>query len=531
MIVFSKFKVFSVIGVCLFCFAVVLSSFLPEKTRSALPSLFQKNVNLGLDLRGGSHLQLEVDINSVTKEHLNTILSETRRILRKNQIKYKNLCIKAEVKPVCLSVHLIDPNDYNSVSKLLKKIEPELDLAISAEGIISASLSEAAVNRRNVGIIEQSIEVVRRRIDASGTKEPEIQRQGQNRIVVQLPGVSDPSEVRRLIGTTAKLSFQWVDDSVQPIVEARGSKVYLPSAPIGSVFMPEERSDGTFIYMAIKRPVIIQGDNLVDAQATFNEHGQPIVSIKFNNIGRQQMAEASENLKKQFAIVLDGKVISAPVFQDRITGGSAQISGHFTVSEAKELALLLRAGALPARLDIVEECTVGPSLGEDSISNGRKATIFAFVIVAVFMLIVYSYLGLFAGFALVTNITMLFAGLSLLGATLTLPGIAGIALTIGMAVDANVLIFERIKEELHSGLRVLMAIDQGYKRAMSAILDSNITTIIGAWILYYFGTGAVKGFAVTLALGVVISMFTALTLTQMLLVTFVRKSKVKTLPL
>jgi preprotein translocase subunit SecD len=393
-----------------------------------------------------------------------------------------------------------------------------------------ATLTEQSVTKRNTNIVDQSIEVVRRRIDASGMKEPNIQKQGEDRIIVELPGVSDPAEVRRLLGTMAKLSFQWVDETITPIVEAKGTKAYLPTPPVGIAYLPEECPDGTVIYMPIKKKIIIQGNTLVDAQATFNNHGQPVVSIKFNNVGRQQMYDASKNVKKQFAIVLDNKVISAPVFNEVIPDGNAQISGRFTVVEANELALLLRAGSLPAPLSIVEECVVGPSLGEDSIAFGKNATIMTFVFIAVFMVLAYSYLGIFADLALFVNIMLLFSSLSLLGATLTLPGIAGIALTIGMAVDANVLIFERIREEFRTGVRVMIALDHGYKRALTAILDSNLTTIIGAWVLYYFGTGAVKGFAVTLALGVIISMFTALTLTQLLLVTWLRFSKVKTLP-
>lgn len=529
MVVFSRFKIFIIIFVCTVGFLFVLPNLVSDQIRSSFPLWLQKTVNLGLDLRGGSHLQLQVDIHSVAKEHLANILTETRKTLRKQQVKYSGLHLNSSCRQASLEVTLLDPSQYNEVLKLIKKIDKDLIFERKGDTII-ATLSEQAIAKRNISIVEQSIEVVRRRIDASGTKEPNIQKQGEDRIIVQLPGVSDPAEIRRLLGTTAKLSFQWVDETLRPIIEAKGTKAYLPTPPIGIIYIPEERPDGTVIYMPIKKPIIIHGDTLIDAQATFNEHGQPVVSIKFNNIGRQQMYEASQHVKKQFAIILDDKVISAPVFQDTIPNGNAQISGHFTVAEASELALLLRAGSLPAPLDIIEECVVGPSLGEDSIVHGKNATLMAFSIVAIFMLLVYSYLGVFANIALIINIMLLFSGLSILGATLTLPGIAGIALTIGMAVDANVLIFERIREEFRTGMRVMAAIDHGYKRALTAILDSNLTTLIGAWILYYLGTGAVKGFAVTLALGVIISMFTALTLTQLLLVTWIRFSKTKTLP-
>jgi preprotein translocase subunit SecD len=491
----------------------------------------QRTVNLGLDLRGGSLLQLQVDIRAVTKEHLANILSETRKNLRKQQIKYSSLKLRSNENQSCLEIILLDSSTCDTVRDIVKKVDKELVVEVRDQKTVIATLATQSISNRNNEIIEQSIEVVRRRIDSSGTKEPNIQRQGSDRIVVQLPGVNDPAEVRRLLGTMAKLSFQWVDESLQPVAEAKGSNVYLPTAPVGVVYLPEERSDGTVTYLPIKSEIIIQGDTLVDARASFDQNGRPVVSIKFNNVGRKQMEEASQNVHKRFAIVLDSKVISAPVFSEPIPSGNAQISGHFTVTEANELALLLRAGALPAPLNIVEESVVGPSLGADSISYGKNATIIAFVMIAIFMVMVYSYLGLLADIALIVNIMLTFSGLSLLGATLTLPGIAGIALTIGMAVDANVLIFERIREEFHAGMRVLNAIDQGYKRALTAIFDSNLTTLIGAWILYYFGTGSVKGFAVTLALGVVISMFTALTLTQLLLVSVVKIKKPRTLPL
>jgi preprotein translocase subunit SecD len=508
-----------------------MPNFVSDNTLEALPKWMQRTVNLGLDLRGGSLLQLQVDIRAATKEHLANILSEMRKNLRRQQVKYSSLKLTSKDKQNCLEIVLLDASSCDTVRDIVKKVDKDLVVEVCDGKTVLATLGAQSILKRNNEIIEQSIEVVRRRIDSSGTKEPNIQRQGSDRIVVQLPGVNDPAEVRRLLGTTAKLSFQWVDESLQPIAEAKGSHVYLPPAPVGVTYLPEERSDGMVTYLPIKNEIIIQGDTLVDARASFDKNGRPVVSIKFNNVGRQQMEEASQHVHKRFAIVLDSKVISAPIFNEPIPDGNAQIIGHFTVTEANELALLLRAGALPAPLNIVEECVVGPSLGADSISYGKNATLIAFIMIVIFMYLVYSYLGLLADVALVVNIVLTFAALSLLGATLTLPGIAGIALTIGMAVDANVLIFERIREEYRAGMRVLNAIDQGYKRAMTAILDSNLTTLIGAWILYYFGTGSVKGFAVTLALGVIISMFTALTLTQLLLVSVVKVRKTRTLPL
>lgn len=289
---------------------------------------------------------------------------------------------------------------------------------------------------------------------------------------------------------------------------------------------------GEEAYIAVKKQVMVSGEALIDAQATFNQNGQPAVSLKFNSIGARKFAEMSaQNLKKQFAIVLDDKVISAPVFQDIIHDGNGQISGHFTVKEANELSLLLRAGALPAPLKVIEERTVGPSLGADSIHDGQRATVLAFIMVSVFMFLSYSVFGLFADVALIFNLVLLFAGLSILQATLTLPGIAGIALTIGMAVDANVLIYERIKEELRAGARPTLAIDSGYRRAMTTIIDSNLTTLFGAAVLFEFGTGPIRGFAVTLALGILISLFTALSLTRLIIVSWLRRRKVTELPI
>jgi preprotein translocase subunit SecD len=290
--------------------------------------------------------------------------------------------------------------------------------------------------------------------------------------------------------------------------------------------------DGQVVYIAVKKQVMVSGETLIDAQATFGEYGQTAVSLKFNSLGAKKFADMSRDyLKKQFAIVLDDKVISAPVFQSVIPDGSGQITGSFTVKEANELATILRAGALPAPLKVIEERTVGPSLGADSIKDGQKATILAFIMVSVFMIASYATFGLFADIALIFNLILLFAGLSVLQATLTLPGIAGIALTIGMAVDANVLIYERIKEEIRAGMKPINAIDSGYKRAMTTILDSNFTTLLGAAILFEFGTGPIRGFAVTLALGILISLFTALSLTRLIIMFWLGRRKVATLPI
>jgi preprotein translocase subunit SecD len=335
--------------------------------------------------------------------------------------------------------------------------------------------------------------------------------------------VQDPAEVKRLIGRTAKMTFRMVDEEAGP-VEITASGQPRANVPPGSEILPLEDKTGAPHYIIVKKQVGISGESLINAQATFeHDSGIPAVSLKFNNIGARKFAELSENIGRRFAIVLDGKVISAPVFRSRIPNGEGVISGNFTTQEANELSLLLRAGALPAPLIPIEERTVGPSMGADSIRDGQLATALAFVFVAIFMVMNYSLFGLYADVALAFNLIFLFAALSLLQATLTLPGIAGIALTIGMAVDANVLIYERIKEELRHGLKPVAAIEAGYARAITTIIDSNLTTLIGAAVLFEFGTGPIRGFAVTLALGIVISLFTSISLTRLIIVTWLRR--------
>ena len=529
MLTIPRWKFWTIIGVCFLGMLFASPNILTQKSLEHLPHWMRNTVNLGLELRGGSHLQLEVDLNAVAKEYLTNLLDETRASFRKQQIGYTGLLVDTKTKSPTLNVTLRNPEDADKAKKALQAIDPHLDVTV--QGImVHVSLSEQTLEQRNKAIIEQSIEVVRRRVDESGTKEPIIQRQGEDRIIVQLPGVDDPAEVRALMGRTAKMSFRLVDNNATIVPVTSGSS--RPAAPLGSDYLIESRGVGEEAYIAVKKQVMVSGETLIDAQATFNQNGQPAVSLKFNSIGARKFAEMSaQNIKKQFAIVLDDKVISAPVFQDVIHDGNGQISGHFTVKEANELSLLLRAGALPAPLKVIEERTVGPSLGADSIQDGQRATVLAFIMVSVFMFLSYSIFGLFAGIALIFNLILLFAGLSILQATLTLPGIAGIALTIGMAVDANVLIYERIKEELRAGARPALAIDSGYRRAMTTIIDSNLTTLFGAAVLFEFGTGPIRGFAVTLALGILISLFTALSLTRLIIISWLRRKKITELPI
>ena len=532
MLVIPRWKLWMILGICGLGIVFAAPNLLSPTRLEKMAGWLQNTINLGLELRGGSHLQLEVDLKTVAKEYLTNLLDETRASLRKQQIGYTGLLVDTKANGIpSLTFVLRNPDDADKATQALKSIDNGLAITIQ-DAKVTAVMNQQTLDQRNQSIIDQSIEVVRRRVDESGTKEPIIQRQGTDRIIVQLPGLDDPAEVKKLIGRTAKMTFRLVDSSVPPIMVSVGSPMPYTPAPLGSEYLEETRHDGQVRYLAVKKQVMVSGEALIDAQATFSHTGQPAVSLKFNSSGARKFADMSaQNIKKQFAIILDDKIISAPVFQDIIHDGNGQISGSFNVKEANDLALLLRAGALPAPLKVIEERTVGPSLGADSIRDGQVATVIAFILVSVFMFLCYSTFGVFADIALIFNLILLFAGLSLLQATLTLPGIAGIALTIGMAVDANVLIYERIKEEIRAGIRPLAAIEAGYRRAMTTIIDSNLTTLIGAVVLFEFGTGPIRGFAVTLALGILISLFTALSLTRLIITLWAKRQKLLTLPL
>jgi preprotein translocase subunit SecD len=376
--------------------------------------------------------------------------------------------------------------------------------------------------------VDQSIEIIRRRIDETGVREPTIQRQGEERILVQLPGIDDPDRIKDLLKKTAKMTFHLIDETTS-VTDALAGRV-----PPGSVLMMSDQetdASGEPIPYVVRKRVVVGGDTLVSAQSSFQEN-QPVVSFRFDSIGTRKFGEVTqENVGQRLAIVLDGKVISAPVIREPILGGSGVISGRFTVQETIDLALLLRAGALPADLTILEERTVGPDLGADSIRAGEIAAAIGLLAVIFFMALYYGLFGLFSAVALILNLIIIVGLLSLLQATLTLPGIAGIVLTLGMAVDANVLIFERIREEARGGKTPVAAMDAGYRRALTTIIDANVTTLIAAILLYNFGSGPVKGFAVTLGIGIVTSMFTAMMVTRLLSVVWLRRRRPKTLPL
>ncbi len=492
-----------------------------ESYPSWLPS---SQVNLGLDLQGGSHLLLEVQVADILRERITTLVDDTRVELRRAGIKYTGL--KAAQDRVVFQ--LINPEQIDAAEDAVADLDPEAEIDNDAAGAFQIVLTEEAVEGRQTAAVSQSIEIIRRRIDETGVREPTIQRQGDDRILVQLPGVDDPERVKRLLGKTAKLTFHLLDENVTADDRRSGR------TPRGALRLPSDEVDanGEEIFYVIRKRVMVSGDSLVDATTTRDQTGQWAVSFRFDSSGARKFGDVTtENVGKPFAIVLDGQVISAPVIREPIVGGTGQITGNFTVEEANDLSLLLRAGALPAPMKILEERTVGPDLGADSIEAGKIACIIGLVAVILFMALYYGFFGLVADLALILNLIIMLGVLSLLQATLTLPGIAGIVLTIGMAVDANVLIFERIREEARAGRAPFSAMEAGYRRAFTTIIDSNLTTLIAAIILFIIGTGPVRGFAVTLGIGIATSMFTAMLVSRIILVTWLRRRRPALLPI
>ena len=523
MLYFANWKVLLICGVCLLGVLLSLPNLFTPAQLAWLPSsLPHKQVALGLDLRGGSYLLLEVDVAAAQTEQLNGIIDSVRDALRNAKIGYKNL----NVENNAIVFAITDADRIEDARAALSKIDPSLTLDIGSDGASKMQFSAQATDQRRSQAVEQSIEIIRRRIDETGTKEPTIQQQGQDRILVELPGVDNPEHVKALLGKTAKLTFQLVDAS-STVEQARQGHM-----PPGDEILPaaDTAHGGQTAYL-VKRRVMVGGDTLTDAQATF-QNNEPVVSFRFDTAGARRFGDATrENVGKPFAIVLDNKVISAPVIKEAILGGSGIISGSFTVQSASDLALLLRAGALPAPITILEERTVGPDLGADSIHAGAVASIVGVALVVVFMFLFYGLFGLFADVALFFNLCLMLGALSLLGATLTLPGIAGIALTMGMAVDANVLIYERIREELRSGRTMLSSLEAGFTRAFGTILDSHVTTLVAGILLYWLGSGPVKGFAVTLSIGVLTSLFSAILVTRLEIVSWLRRWKPREIPL
>ncbi|MDE1900323.1 MAG: protein translocase subunit SecD [Alphaproteobacteria bacterium] len=519
MVYLERWKVILVLIVCaigvLYSAPNMLGSQRAAWLQAHTPSFFpNQTVNLGLDLRGGSYLLLEVALDSVVDEHRQSLLDQTRVALRAAKIGYDGLKIADDA----VQFRLTDPSQADAARQAVENIDTGLNIA-NKDGDFSVTMTDAKIADLKRAAMDQSIGIVRRRIDETGTREPSIQRQGDNRIIVQLPGVGDPERIKNLLGQTAKLSFRLVDETAS----ASGGV-----APAGEEIMPSADDGRSYV---VQRRVMVSGDTLTDAQPTFQD-GMPVVSFKFDSIGARRFGEATrDNVGHLFAIVLDNKIISAPVIREPIMGGSGVISGHFTVQSAQDLALLLRAGALPAPIKVIEQRTVGPGLGADSIKAGATASLVGLALVIVFFVIAYGLFGIFANIALLFNIALIFAILSILQATLTLPGIAGIVLTIGTALDANVLVFERIREEMRLGRSVIASIDAGYNRALSAIVDANMTTLIAAILLFIFGSGPVKGFAVTLGIGIVTSIFSAIMVTRLIVVWWLRATSPKTIPL
>ena len=490
-----NFSKINILIIYLIFFFVSIFSLLNIQTKDNL--IFDKKVNLGLDLQGGSYLLLEINSDSLVEEKIQSKVIPLKKLLKENNLNYTNFKIKNK----SLNFKIEDLKKFELVffSKKDNLVNPyidnyrsfELDYKEIKNNIIEVSFSKFGLLTINNSALKQSIEIVRRRIDDVGTKEPTILQRGEKRILVELPGLKDPERIKKLLGKTAQLNFRLVSDN--------------------SEFGVDEIVSETGEVLKISKRIIMSGENLVDAQPSIqNQRNEPTVSFTLDRLGSQKFGRATtDNVGKRLAIVLDGKIISAPNINEPITSGNGMISGNFSFQEATDLALLLRSGALPTPLNIVEERTVGPDLGEDSIKSGLMSLIIGFILVIIFMFYKYKIFGLVANTALIANLLMLVGILTILEATLTLPGIAGIILTVGMAVDANVLIFERIKEELKTEKSIIHAFDTGYSKAKITVLDANITTLIAAIILFAFGSGPVKGFAITLGIGIITTLFTA----------------------
>lgn len=496
---------------------------------SAWPSFLPSSlVNLGLDLRGGAHLLAEVQVSDVYASIIDATWPEVRDTLAAERDTV-GFVTREESSDDVLIVRISKPDGAERALELIRGLARPItsltgvgstDIDVSANGpVFTVQLSEAEKQQVDERTVQQSLEIIRRRIDEVGTREPTIQRQGTDRILVQVPGVGSAQEVKDIIGTTAQLTFQ-------PVVNRTSNDAVSPGS--GNEILPSLDDEGVF-YILEKSPVVT-GEELVDAQPDFDQNGRPAVSFRFNVSGARKFGDYTlENIGAPFAIVLDDEVISAPTIQSHIAGGSGIITGNFDVEEATNLAVLLRAGALPAGLTFLEERTIGPELGQDSIDAGQIACIVAGIAILAYMALSYGLFGIFANVALIVNVGLIFGLLSLIGATLTLPGIAGIVLTIGMAVDANVIVFERIREELKTAKGPARAIELGYEKALSSIIDANITTFITATILFVMGSGPVRGFAITLGLGIITSVFTALFVTRAIISIWFARKRPKTI--
>lgn len=468
----------------------------------------ESRINLGLDLKGGIHLTLGVDVAKAVANSLAMTGQELRRVAQDEKIVILRPRV---VGGETLEFILPRPDNENRLKEILERNFPQLDVGAPVTGEsgqlrYTARFTGSEVERLENMALDQALRTIRNRIDQFGVAEPDIRKQAGNRIQVQLPGISDPRRAVQILGQTAHLEFHLVRDDVDP-----GNPVTPPGVVILPLLEKDQSKQGQSRQIAVEKDAMLTGEDVADARPSFDQMNQAYVSLTFNNHGGRVFERVTgENVGRQMAIVLDGKVYSAPVIRERIGGGRASISGNFTTAEAQDLAIVLRAGSLPAPVSVLEERSVGPSLGQESIDSGIRAAIVGALLVIVFMAFYYGYSGVIADIMLCFTMLIIMAGMGAFGATLTLPGIAGIVLTIGMAVDANVLIYERIREELHHGLTPLAAVNAGFERATISITDSNLTTIIATVVLYQFGTGPIRGFAVTLSLGIIASMFTAI---------------------
>ena len=538
MVYFARWKMALVGVICAFGIVFALPNIFNKEQIGWIPSWFpSEKMNLGLDLQGGSHLLFEVDVSSVIKERQQSLVDGLRAGLRgaSPKISYRRLGNRGE----CAGFAALVQSDVARARKVVRKLDTNglsRSLDINVDDLdITVCWTELGRKEIVTDSVERSIEIIRRRIDELGTKEPSIQRQGAERILVQVPGESDPQRIIDIIGKTAKMTFHLLDRNNSAATSCGSGQ----RRPPGTICLPEYRdkdlkepnSTVAPVNYLVKKRAAVDGADLVDATGTFQD-GRAVVQFRFNSLGARRFGRVTgANVGHPFAIVLDKEVISAPVINEPILGGNGIITGNFTIQSAQDLALLLRAGALPTKLTPIEQRTVGAELGADSIEAGKFASILSIILVIVFMGAAYGLFGLMADVALILNIILISAVLSLLQATLTLPGIAGIVLTIGMAVDANVLVFERIREEERNGRTPISAVDSGYQRALKTIIDANITTLIAAILLFQFGSGPIKGFAVTLAIGILTSMFTAIMVTRLMVVSWLHRRRPQKLPL
>lgn len=501
-----------------------------EAARAAWPDWMPATlVNLGLDLRGGAHLLAEVQLSDVYAARMEALWPEARAALNAERATFGGI-VRQPSAPDELRIRINEASGVARAAEIVSGLSRPImsltgmgasDIVVRVEGQdIVATLSEEERRATDDRTMQQSLEIIRRRVDEAGTREPTIQRQGEDRILIQVPGIGSAAELKEIIGQTARLTFH-------PVISRSVSDAPPPESA-GTLVLPSIDERG--VWYVLESTPVVGGEDLVDAQPSFDQNGRPAVNFRFNPSGARKFGDyTAANIGSPFAIVLDGEVISAPVIQDHIPGGSGIITGNFTVEGSTQLAILLRAGALPAKLTFLEERTIGPELGADSIEAGRIAAVVAMAAVVVFMIASYGLFGVFATLALAMNVVLIFGALSAIGATLTLPGIAGIVLTIGMAVDANVLVFERIREELRTARGPARAIELGYEKALSAIVDANITTFITAAILYAVGSGPVRGFAITLGIGILTSVFTAYFVTRLIMLIWFERRRPKTI--